>query len=289
MKGYKAFDKDLKCKDFQYEIGQTYEMSGKINCGIRGFHFCKDLTNCYIYYDTSDDTRICEVEAIGVIKDDGITYCTDKIKILSEVENPRIKSNVNASSMGYCNSGIFNGGNWNSGKYNSGNSNSGSCNSGNCNSGDDNPGNYNTGDCNNGDGNSGNYNTGVYNSGNFNIGSYNSGVYNNGDWNSGDWNKGDHHAGIFNCEENPKIKIFDKESGWTMKDWKNSRAYAIMIRCPFYTHSEYDNELKKIFHKATLEDIQKWWDELIEDDKNTVKSLPNFDAEKFYLCTGIKV
>lgn len=34
---------------------------------------------------------------------------------------------------------------------------------------------------------------------------------------------------------------------------------------------------------------QEWWDHLTERDKEEVKALPNFDAEKFYKCTGIKV
>ena len=37
------------------------------------------------------------------------------------------------------------------------------------------------------------------------------------------------------------------------------------------------------------ESAQIWWDGLKDEDKNTVKLIPNFDAEKFEKCTGIKV
>lgn len=250
MKGYKAFDKDLKCKGFQYEIGQTYEIDGEIECCKKGFHFCRSLSDCYGFYETSDNTRICEVEALGEIKtNDAIKYCTNKIKILSEVENPRIKSNINKTSSGYCNTGSYNSGNYNTGDGNIGNMNCGDINSGYCNSGDCNVGNFNT----------------------------------------GDFNSGNHNVGIFNCHKDPKIRIFDKESDWTMKDWYESEAYKVMIEYPYYTF-EYDSEHEKtIVQAATAEDRQEWWNELSEDDKNAVKSLPNFDTDKFYLCTGIKV
>lgn len=279
MKGYKAFDKDLKCRDFQYEIGQTYEMDGEIECCERGFHFCLNIADCYRYYNMPENTRICKVEAIGEIKtDDDIKYCTNKIKILSEVKNPRLKTNVNTTSSGYCNYGAWNTGNCNSGDYNTGY----------CNSGDHNSGNYNRGYWNSGDHNSGNSNNGDWNSGSCNKGDYNSGDHNKGDCNSGDWNTGNHNAGVFNCEE-PKIRMFDKESDWTLVDWYSSIAYMVMYVCPC-TYSYYDEDQEKtIVHKATEEDRQKWWDELSEEDKNAVKSLPNFDADKFYICTGIKV
>ena len=309
MKGYKAFDKNLKCIDFQYEIGKTYEMDGEIKCCERGFHFCKDLADCYRHYPMLDDTRICEVEAIGDIKtDDDIKYCTNKIKILSEVSDPKIKTNVSTSSSGYCNSGVYNYGDKNSGDYNSGNGNSGDSNrgnrnsgrynvgndnSGNCNDGNLNTGDWNTGDNNSGCRNSGSRNSGSNNSGYWNSGSYNSGDWNSGHWNSGDrnsgeWNCGNHHAGVFNCDTEPKIRMFDKESDWTMKDWKDSKAYAVMLGYPFDKYSYKENE-EPVPIETTAEDRQKWWNELSEDDKNAVKELPNFDADKFYLCTGIKV
>ena len=322
MKGYKAFDKDLKCRDFQYEIGQTYEMDGDIECCKRGFHFCETIADCYNFYDMSDDTRICEVEAIGEIKTDANSkdskYCTNKIKILSEVKNPRIKSNAHTSSTGYCNSGNNNSGNNNSGNKNSGDRNTGNNNSGNGNIGDCNVGYYNNGDWNVGDNNkgsrnSGDWNIGRYNSGimnkgsrnsgdcnngNFNTGNYNSGNYNtgernSGEYNTGDWNKGNCNIGAFNCDTDQKIKMFDKESDWTMKDWRHSKAHHIMFGCPHnYTDHYLGNDQNHeaiFFHEATTEEKQKWWDKLSEDDKDVVKSLPNFDAYKFYLCTGIIV
>ncbi|MGI5927821.1 MAG: hypothetical protein ACOX8A_11725 [Thermacetogeniaceae bacterium] len=34
---------------------------------------------------------------------------------------------------------------------------------------------------------------------------------------------------------------------------------------------------------------KEWWNNLDEDERDIIKSIPNFDAEKFYLITGIKV
>lgn len=306
MRGYKAFKKNLTCRGFQYEIGETYEMNEDIKVCERGFHFCKDLANCYKFYLESKDTRICEIEALGEIKtDDNIKYCTNKIKILSEVKNPREQSNADTSSSGYCNEGTYNSGNWNCGHYNAGDYNIGNFNSGDSNVGQRNSGSCNTGDRNVGYGNRGNWNTGDYNTGdcntgycnggdkncgNLNDGNFNTGSYNSGRRNTGDWNSGNYHTGIFNCNTNPKIFIFDKESDWTMMDWLNSKAYDLMRKCPLYHYAHYDHEQSKLMiQKVTRKERQSWWDGLQEDEKNIIKGLPNFDVDKFYLCTGIRV
>ena len=147
MKGYKAFNSDLTCKDFQYEIGKTYIHEGKIEPCESGFHFCKCIADCYNYYYTNEGTRICEVEALGEIKtNDSNKYVTNKIKIVAEVtEEWMRKGNTDKSSSGYCNFGILNSGSYNSGDANTGDHNSGDWNTGNRNTGDLNSGYYNSG------------------------------------------------------------------------------------------------------------------------------------------------
>ena len=276
MKGYKAFYKDLTCRGFQFEIGKEYKHTGKIKPCESGFHFCKSLADCYNFYSMSEDTRICEVEALGeVMTDDEIKYVTNHIKILEEVKNPREKSNLSKSSSGYCNSGYWNSGYWNSGNRNSGNSNSGNRNSGNRNSG-----NKNSGYCNSGNRNSGN-------------------------WNSGDWNSGNWNSGVFNTNKEPRIFMFDKLSDWTIEDWNSSDARDILSNCP-YSYSDFvyasdmtdEEKANHPEHKTiggyikvytvTKADKQKWWDELDENDKQTIHKLPNYDEDKFIECVGIE-
>ena len=48
---YKGFDKDFKCRDFQYEVGKTYEMDGNIKCCNRGFHACESPMEVFDHYD----------------------------------------------------------------------------------------------------------------------------------------------------------------------------------------------------------------------------------------------
>ena len=280
MIGYKAFNRDLTCRGFQYEIGKTYSIKGLPILCQKGFHFCENIADTYRYYPMSDNTRICKIEAIGeIVTENNIKYCTNKIKILEEITNDcERKGNTNSSNSGYRNSGYCNSGNWNSGDCNSGYRNSGDCNSGNCNSGD-----RNSGDRNSGDWNSGNRNSGYRNSGN---------------WNSGNWN-----SGLFNSEENPKLKMFNNMSDWTINDWNDSDARHIMNTCP-YTHSDFidksdmtDEEKEnhpeyktiggfvKVFI-VTKKEKEDWWNKLSDEDKDIIKSLPNFDFDIFRKCVG---
>ena len=55
VKGYKAFNKDLTCRDFQYEIGKEYKHEGNIELCSEGFHFCKRLMDIHGYYDLKDE------------------------------------------------------------------------------------------------------------------------------------------------------------------------------------------------------------------------------------------
>ena len=119
MKSYKGFDKNLKCRDFQYEIGKEYEMDGEIKVCNRGFHACESPFDVFDHY-TMIDSRFCEVEQDGNIskEDRGTKICSSKIKIkaelkladminlgvewLKEITSPeKIKTSIKDNSSGY--------------------------------------------------------------------------------------------------------------------------------------------------------------------------------------------
>ena len=60
MKCFKGFDKDLRCKDFQYEVGKKYETKRAEICE-EGFHACEFPLDVLKYYNPAD-SRFCEVE-----------------------------------------------------------------------------------------------------------------------------------------------------------------------------------------------------------------------------------
>ncbi|WP_147613035.1 DUF7666 domain-containing protein [Treponema pectinovorum] len=88
MKAYKGFDKDFKCKDFQYEVGKTYEMDEKdVEVCECGFHACLNPFDVLYYYDFEDGHRFCEVEVEGKIDEtnfDSKVACS-KITITKEL------------------------------------------------------------------------------------------------------------------------------------------------------------------------------------------------------------
>ena len=86
MKGYKGFDKDLKCRDFQYEVGKDYTTEGKIEACKNGFHFCENPMDVLGYYPPSD-SRYCIVESSGQEDRDGddSKVATSKIHISAEI------------------------------------------------------------------------------------------------------------------------------------------------------------------------------------------------------------
>ena len=170
------------------------------------------------------------------------------------------------------------------------------CNSGYSNSGDWNSGNNNSGDC-----NSGYRNSGYRNSGNNNSGDRNSGNFNSGNNNSGYWNKCNGSSGVF-CTIEPTIKIFDKDTNMTLEEFLNSKYNKALCSVDlkltewvYYTEEEmkeYDDKkstkgyLKNYTYK---EACANWWSKLTEENKEIIMSIPNFDADKFYEITGIKI
>ena len=302
MKGYKVFNKDWTCRNFKYEVGKTYEMdTTEIKLCDRGFHFCEKASDCFQYYLFNPQNKVAEVEALGAILTDGKTFCTNKIHIIREITWQEVLDLVNLGKgcTGLRNSGLCNSGDRNSGDCNSGNYNSGDWNSGNWNSGNWNSGNWNSGNC-----NSGNYNSGNWNSGDRNSGDRNSGDWNSGDYNSGDWNKSSFNNGCFNTIE-PTIMMFNKPSNITYRDWVNSDARYLLNQIPkdvveWIWSDDMTDEEKTAHpeHETTggylkvldeSECCQIWWNGLTNDDKNIIKSIPNFDPKKFFKITGIRV
>ena len=86
---YKAFDKNFRCRDFQYEVGKEYEIKGEIKCCERGFHACESPMEVFDYYDMFN-SRFAEVEQSGQIdkEDDNKStkICSSRIKIKAELK-----------------------------------------------------------------------------------------------------------------------------------------------------------------------------------------------------------
>lgn len=281
MKGYKVFNSDWTCRGYQYEVGKTYEIAESPKCCKVGFHFCEKLADCFNYYLFDPNNKVAEIEAIGEIHfdDTNSKCCTNKIVILKELTWAEV---LDMCNTGKGNSGHRNSGNRNSGKGNSGHRNSGSWNSG--------------------DRNSGYYNSGSWNSGNYNSGHHNSGHHNSGHYNSGDYNSG-------YCNTNsPKVRMFNHETEFDFNDESIDRFNEILLDCPqSYEYSDFISKNKmseeEIMEHPECETIggyiktiiveadkQKWWDEDVsDDDKEFIKSLPYFDADIFYECVGVRV
>ena len=89
IKGYKGFDKDLKCRDFQYKIGETYETDNAKICNT-GFHFCENPFDVFKYYAPCSNkngfNRFCEVYGSGEVDRDGSKIACSKIKIGAEIK-----------------------------------------------------------------------------------------------------------------------------------------------------------------------------------------------------------
>lgn len=299
--GYKVFNPDWTCSPSdntkQYACPGKFKEKGPLEIRIHGMHFCQTAADCFRYYNFNSNNKVAEVIAYGEVLTDGNVSCTDRLEIVREIPWDEVLRIVNLGKncTGYGNTENYNAGNLNSGSGNNGDYNSGDRNNGYRNSGDRNNGNYNSGDGNNGDCNSGDRNNGDCNSGNRNIGIQN----------SGEWNKTNFSNGCFNTAE-PKIYLFNKLSEWTYRDWLDSKARYLLNRIVadgyiYIPFTDMTDKEKQIYPEAKInggyynlkvssnEERQEWWDRLSAPDKETVKSIPNFDPEIFKDITGIDV
>ena len=270
--------------DWNFSIGDIYERK---TCS---FVFYKNIPELIYDCDFDFQYRFIKINILGDIIDCkerfSTRFYTNKFEFIKELS---IKDLFNNKDNFNCNKGNYNQGDWNLGDcnigcYNVGDLNRGSLNQGNKNFGDHNIGNNNTG----------NWNYGEVNTGNWNFGNYN----------TGDWNKTNFSNGCFNTEETT-ISLFNKPSNWTYKDWLNSEARHILgVLSLKYSKWKFAIDMtveEKIQHPEykilggylqqlnRQEVLQNGWNELSEEDKNKIKSLPNFDADIFREITGITI
>ena len=304
----KGMDKDMKCRGFQFEIGKEYkiEHDGKPLelCSDTVFHYCDSLQQVHEHYSCKELNRFFEIDVLGEEVTDGEKCGSDHIKIVREItgnELAAMKGMVNG------NTGLFNTGNRNTGDRNTGYRNTGDWNTGDRNTGNRNTGYRNTGDWNTGDRNTGNRNTGYGNTGYGNTGYRNTGDRNTGDWNTGYGNTGygntcDGSNGVFCTEPDMNIRIFNRPSGMSLRDFYRSRYYEALCSAPFmltewipYTEEEKKADPEKEMIGGYLKEYTmkeawaNWWGKTSEKDKKIIQEIPNFDAKIFKEITGIEV
>ena len=264
--GFKVFRPDWTCDPTgynpkQYTCPGKFEEEGELDVCGHGMHFCQTAADCFNYYSFNSENKVAEVIAYGEVRTEGDKSCTDKLEIVREIPWDEVLRIVNLGKncTGRCNTG-----------------------------------NRNTGDC----------NTGDWNTGNRNTGDWNTGDWNTGNRNTGDWNKSSFNTGCFNTVEQ-KIMLFNKPSDMTYRDWYESDARWLLNQIPkdvvewIYSEDMTDEEkAEHLTHETTggylkvldeSECGQLWWGSLSDRQKNIIKAIPNFDAEIFFQCTGIRV
>lgn len=275
IKGFKVFRPDWTCSPNgntkQYTCPGKFEEEGELDICNHGMHFCQTAADCFNYYSFNSKNKVAEIIAYGDVRTDGYELCTNKLEIVREIPWDEVLRivNIGKKCTGLCNAGDNNTGNRNTGNSNTGNWNTGDRNTGNCNTGDCNTGNWNTGDC-----------------------------------NTGDWNKSSFNTGCFNTEEQ-KIILFNKPSNMTYREWMDSDAKYLLNQIPknvveWVSEEDMTDEEKAAYptyettsgYLKVLDESkcgQLWWNGLSDCDKQIIKSIPNFDPDIFYECTGIKV
>ena len=278
--GFKVFRPDWTCSPNsntkQYTCPGKFEEEEELDVCGHGMHFCQTAADCFNYYSFNSENKVAEVIAYGEVRTDGDKSCTDKLEIVREIPWDEVLRIVNIGK---------------------------NC-TGRCNTGNRNTGNRNTGDCNTGDWNTGDCNTGNRNTGNRNTGDWNTGDCNTGDCNTGDWNKSSFNTGCFNTEEQ-KIMLFNKPSDMTYREWIDSDARYLLNQIPKdvveWVYEEDMTDEEKAAHPTyettggylkVLDESecgQLWWGSLSDRRKEIIKAIPNFDAEIFFQCTGVRV
>ena len=102
IRAYKAFDQNMQCRGFQFEVGQVYEHDGPVKACESGFHACENPLDVWSYYPL--DSRYAVVELGGDVSchDGDSKIAAARIKISAEIALPQIISDGVAYLMGLC-------------------------------------------------------------------------------------------------------------------------------------------------------------------------------------------
>lgn len=107
--GYKVTDKDMKCRNFQYQLGMEYMITKdkkivEVNtisgsaiensklelCSNNVIHYCNELKDCFNWYNIKDGSRYFKVMILGDYKDDHTKSGTQHLKFLEEISKEEI-------------------------------------------------------------------------------------------------------------------------------------------------------------------------------------------------------
>ena len=99
VEGYKITNSDYTCRDFKYELNHTYTIEEDPVPCRKGFHFCKELADCFGYYRPEkvsfeiwnlDTYKFLKVKSNDITYKLGDKYCTNNITIIEECTTEEI-------------------------------------------------------------------------------------------------------------------------------------------------------------------------------------------------------
>ncbi len=103
MKGYKAFNNNLTCRDYQFTIDETHTFDGEPILCSQGFHFCTTLEDVVKYYN-EPDMRVFYIEATGIItgtEDDCTKRACSQITLVNELSLDEVMLSITKSETAY--------------------------------------------------------------------------------------------------------------------------------------------------------------------------------------------
>ena len=85
--GFKAMKPNMTCRDYQFELGKTYQINNEkpLNlCSEAGFHFCLNFEDVFNYYSW-DFSRVFKIKTESEVLTKDNKSITKEITILEEV------------------------------------------------------------------------------------------------------------------------------------------------------------------------------------------------------------